>query len=131
MTWTRRAAFVLITTFAAGASPAAEVYVAPDGDDAHAGTLVKPFATIGRAQQAVSAGDTVWIRGGTYAFAGTDAAVGVLLDKSGADGKRINYFAYQDEKPVFDFFKLATPARIKGFSVTGSWLHLRGIEVRG
>jgi hypothetical protein len=131
MTSALRVACVLIVILAAGASPAAEVYVAPDGDDANPGTLDKPFTTLGRAQQAVTAGDTIWIRGGTYAFRGNDIAVGVLLEKSGAEGKRINYFAYQDEKPVFDFFKLSTPARIKGFSVTGSWLHLRGLEIRG
>ena len=122
---------VVAAVLAVGSAQAAEFHVAPDGDDANAGTLAKPFATLGGAQRAASAGDTVWIRGGTYAFAGTEAAVGVLLDKSGAEGRRINYFAYQDEKPVFDFFKLATPARIRGFSVTGSWLHLRGLEIRG
>src|SRR5688500_8758933 len=84
---------------------AAEFYVAPDGDDTAAGTLDKPFASLPRAQRAASPGDTVWIRGGTYvfggtyAFGGTDIAVGVLFDKSGAEGKRINYFAYKDEKP--------------------------------
>ena len=32
---------------------AVEVHVAPDGDDANAGTAAKPFATIGRAQRAL------------------------------------------------------------------------------
>lgn len=126
-----RLACALLAVLTSARSWAAEFYVSPDGNDEAAGSLDRPFATLDRAQRAASPGDTVWLRGGTYAFAGADRAVGVLLDKSGADGKRINYFAYRDEKPVFDFFKLATPVRIKGFSVTGSWLHLRGIEVRG
>ncbi len=45
---------------------AAEFFVAPNGDDANAGTEAKPFATIQRAQQAVAAGDVVNVRGGTY-----------------------------------------------------------------
>jgi hypothetical protein len=41
-------------------------YVAPDGLDINPGTLDLPFATIRRAQEFVSAGDTVFIRGGDY-----------------------------------------------------------------
>lgn len=110
---------------------AAEFYVAPTGKDTNAGTIEAPFGTITRGQEAASAGDTVWIRGGVYEFSGTEIQIGVLFNKSGQDGKRINYFAYQDEKPILDFFKLATAVRIKGFSVTGNWIHIRGIEIRG
>ena len=37
-------------------------YVATDGNDANAGTKVKPFATLNKANKVVAAGDTVWIR---------------------------------------------------------------------
>ena len=110
---------------------AAEFYVATGGSDSNLGTLASPFATLARGQQAATPGDTVWIRGGEYDFTGTTDATGVLFNKSGTSGNRINYFAYQNEKPVFDFFNLTTVARIRGFSVTGSWLDFRGLEVRG
>jgi hypothetical protein len=110
---------------------AAEFYVHPGGSDANPGTLEQPFATVTRAQEAVSPGDTVWLRGGTYVFSGDKLAIGILLNKSGQEGKRINYWAYKDETPILDFFKLVTPARIKGISVTGNWLHLKGLEIRG
>ncbi|WP_414664194.1 right-handed parallel beta-helix repeat-containing protein [Horticoccus sp. 23ND18S-11] len=110
---------------------AAEFYVHPDGHDAHPGTLAQPFASVTRAQEAAGPGDTVWLRGGSYVFSGTTIEIGVLLTKSGAEGKRINYWAYPNETPVFDFHQLATPVRIRGFSVKASWLHLRGLEVRG
>jgi len=110
---------------------AAEYYVHPDGNDAHPGTLAQPFASVTRAQEAVAPGDTVWIRGGTYVFSGTKIEIGILLNKSGAPGKRIHYWAYQDETPVFDFHELATPVRIRGISVKADWLHLRGLELRG
>lgn len=125
---------LLCLLLAAATAPflrAAEYFVSPSGDDDAVGTKEAPFATVGRAQKQAAAGDTVWLRGGVYAFEGTEIAVGVLLDKSGEPGRPIRYFAYGDEVPVFDFFKLATRARIRGFSVTGSWLHLRGLEVRG
>lgn len=110
---------------------AAEFFVAPDGKDSNPGTLAQPFGTVGAGEKAASPGDTVWLRGGVYEFSGKEIQVGVLLSKSGEKGKPINYFAYQKEIPIFDFFKLETAVRIKGFSVTGNWLHLKGIEVRG
>jgi hypothetical protein len=64
-------------------------------------------------------------------FTGTELAVDILLNKSGEAGKPITYSADQDEAPVLDFYELKTPARIKGISVTGSWLHLKGMEIRG
>ncbi|HVT91061.1 MAG TPA: right-handed parallel beta-helix repeat-containing protein [Tepidisphaeraceae bacterium] len=122
---------VFIALFVSQAVLAAEFYVAPNGTDSNPGTIERPFGSVARGQEAASPGDTVWIRGGVYEFTGTEIAIGTLLNKSGKEGSPINYFAYKDELPVFDFFKLATVARIKGFSVTGNWIHLRGLEVRG
>jgi hypothetical protein len=52
-----------------------------------------------------------------------------LLDKSGAAGKPLKYWAYQAEVPVFDFSGMTAKARITGIRVTASWVHLKGIEV--
>ncbi|MCX7006909.1 MAG: right-handed parallel beta-helix repeat-containing protein [Kiritimatiellaeota bacterium] len=127
----------LLTLF--GATHAAEFFVAPKGDDANSGTEAKPFATVQRAQQAATAGDVIFIRGGTYRLTeaqlahkkGIFAAI-TFLDKSGAPGKPIIYRSYKDEKPVFDC-SAVKPAgmRVSAFSVTGSWLHLQGLEVTG
>jgi hypothetical protein len=108
-----------------------ELYVAPDGDDDNAGTIDAPFATVERAQQAASAGDVVLIRGGEYAFSGTSRTVGVSFTKSGASGQPISYFAYPGETPIFDLFELTPNARVTGLDVQASWIHLRGLEVRG
>src|SRR3954454_14772443 len=130
---------VLIALLAAGLRAGAlEVYVAPAGDDANAGTLDKPFATIGRAQQAVGPGDTVYLRGGTYAMRENQitakerifARVNVL-DKSGTSGKPINYFAYNGERPVFDLSAVKPAMRVTAFYVSGSWVHIKGLEVIG
>jgi hypothetical protein len=112
-------------------SHAGEFYVSPTGSDTNAGTLASPFATLTRGQQAASAGDTVWIRGGQYTFSGTTADIGVLFNKSGTANNPIKYWAYPGETPAFDFFNLTTVARIRGFSVRADWLHFRGIELRG
>ena len=118
---------------------ATEYFVAPDGDDAQAGTVGAPFASLARAQQAAAPGDTVSLRGGTYRF--TEAQIAqrkriwaycIVLDKSGSDGRRITYQAYGNERPVFDFSDVKPAgSRVTAFYVTGSWLHVKGIEVTG
>src|SRR5688500_16341137 len=88
---------IVIALLAAQPATAAEFYVHPEGNDANPGTLAQPFATVTRAQEAVSPGDTVWLRGGKYVFSGTKLSVGILLNKSGEQGKPITYSAYQHE----------------------------------
>jgi hypothetical protein len=114
-------------------------YVASTGDNANPGTIAQPFLTIQQAQNAVSAGDTVYIRGGAYNMAESQIAQysGIWayvtkLDKSGTSGNRIKYWTYPGERPIFNFSAI-NPAgyRIHAFQVTGSWLHIKGIEVVG
>lgn len=118
---------------------AAEFHVSPTGDDGGPGSAERPFAGIGRAQQAVSPGDTVWIHGGTYRM--TEAMIAkregmwahvIHLHKSGAAGKPIRYRAAAGQRPIFDF-SAVKPAgmRVHAFQVTGSHLVLQGIEVCG
>ena len=64
---TRLGACLLVLLAPVGLSSmaiAATYYVAPTGSDTAAGTMAAPFATVGRAQTAAVAGDTVLIRGG-------------------------------------------------------------------
>ncbi|TWT90545.1 hypothetical protein Mal64_09370 [Pseudobythopirellula maris] len=53
-----------LAVLAVGAASAGEWYVSPTGSDSNPGTLAQPFGSIERGQQAASAGDTVWLRGG-------------------------------------------------------------------
>ncbi len=124
---------VLLWLLLAAPLPAAEFYVATDGSDSNPGTETLPFGSIARGQQAASAGDTVWIRGGEYDYvAGLGASqYAVLFNKSGTSGSPINYFAYPGEQPVFDFYSYQPYERIRGFSVQADWLHFKGLELRG
>jgi len=113
---------------------AAEYYVAPTGSDSAAGTLAAPFATLQKGADVAVAGDTVYIRGGTYEITTPkNSGAGLTFSKSGtSDTNRIKYWAYQSEVPVFDFANmvLSTTGYTHGFVVTGSWLHFRGLELR-
>lgn len=114
-------------------------YVAPNGNNANNGSNALPFATIQRAQDSANPGDTVYVRGGRYKMTESQIAEKVHiwayvtnLTKSGEEGKRINYWAYPGEKPVFDLSDVKPEGlRIIAFQVTGSWIHLKGIEVIG
>lgn len=118
---------------------AAVYYVAVDGNDTNPGSKSSPFATVQKAQSVVSPGDTVYIRGGTYHM--TEAQISnrtrgyasvTYIDKSGAPNKYINYWAYPNEKPVFEY-SAVKPAnlRVAAFYVTGSWVHFKGFEITG
>jgi autotransporter-associated beta strand protein/parallel beta-helix repeat protein len=114
-------------------------YVATNGADTNSGTIASPFATVQRAQTAASAGDIVYIRGGTYTMSeaqisGTSGVYKYVtnLTKSGSSGARINYWAYPGERPIFDYTNVK-PAdfRVVAFNVPGSWIHIRGLEIIG
>ena len=130
---------VLVTASVSAASASVSWYVSPGGDDSSPGSLEKPFATVQRAQQSAAPGDTVFIRGGAYHMTEAQIARGknifasiTVLDKSGAPGKPITYRAYQDERPIFDCSAVKPEGqRVSAFLVTGSWLHLLGLEVTG
>ncbi|WP_437930039.1 right-handed parallel beta-helix repeat-containing protein [Sorangium sp. So ce291] len=117
--------FLLLAT---GTARAAEHYVAPDGSDSNRGTMDRPFATLSKANSAAAAGDTIWVRGGTY-----DITTQLVLSRSGtSDTNRTKIWAYPGEKPVLDASRYVTsnPAvDVPLVLVTGSWMHLRGLEI--
>ena len=67
-----------LTRFPAGAaSPVGRIfYVATTGDDSNAGALDAPFRTLAYAVSGLQPGDTLYVRGGTYAESLEDAIPG-------------------------------------------------------
>jgi len=98
-----------------------------------------PWASIGHAQTVAQAGDTVYFRGGKYAYtaglktcaSGTDTINAILLSTGGKSGAPIKYWAYPGETPVFDFSGIKDSCRVTGFRVTGNWMYFKGLEVTG
>ena len=123
---------------------ATNYFVATNGSDSNSGTIDKPFATLDKAQSKVMAGDTVYIRQGTYRVteaeimehytAGSTTWSRVFkMSKSGTGpDKRICYSGYKNERPVFDLSAVKPEnERVIVFYVSGSYLHFRNIEVVG
>jgi len=114
-------------------------YVSPSGSDTNPGTISQPFLTIQRAQTAAVAGDDIYVRGGTYVMqesqiARTETLYSIVtyLNKSGTAGAPIRYMAYPGESPVFDYSNVKPAAhRVTAFLVAGSYIHIKGLDVKG
>jgi hypothetical protein len=93
----KRLAFFLplLASLSLGGIHAAEIHVAPDGDDANPGSMEKPMKTIQAAVDRMKAGDTCLIRGGTYRES-------VKIRVSGEPGKPVRIAAYPGEEVVLD-----------------------------
>ena len=115
-------------SWAAPSAEAAELYVSPTGSDSNPGTLASPFATVQKGNDAASAGDTVWLRAGTYY-----STKQITLSRGGtSDANRTKIWAYQNEVPILDCSKYQTTnpaADVPCILVTGSWMHLKGLEI--
>ena len=99
-------------------------YVDTNGSDSNNGTLQNPFKTIEKAVSVVQAGQTIYIKGGTYNLTST-----ITITKSGTAGSVISMFAYQGQRPVLNFSTQAFGSR--GIRLTGSYWHIKGIDITG
>lgn len=73
----------------------ATYYVSPSGNDSSTGSLAQPWKTISKAASTLVAGDTVYIRAGTYIEQ-------VIPSNSGSSSSPITYTNYPGESPVID-----------------------------
>ncbi len=99
-------------------------YVSPAGNDAHPGTIAQPWRTIQHAADTLAAGDTVYIRAGTYHER-------VIPQRSGAAGQPITYAAYPGETATIDGSSVTLPDDLAGlFEVAGqSYIRVSGLRV--
>jgi len=70
-------------------------YVSKSGNNTNPGTPSQPWATIQKAASTMVAGDTVYVRAGTYYEQ-------VTLANSGTSSAKITYAAYPGETPIID-----------------------------
>ncbi len=133
-------AILTLLTAIVTATDAKVIYVAPQGDDAAAGTIDAPLATLPAAYRLTEGGDTVCFRGGTYNV--TDSQVmkikGVYafvfaLEKAGTTEHRTCYMGYSGERPVFDFSALMLDGkhRFAAFYLGADYVHLRNFDIVG
>ncbi|GKT94004.1 pectate lyase L [Colletotrichum tofieldiae] len=87
---------------------AADLYVAPTGSDSAAGTLAAPLKSIQIAVDKAVAGDTIYLRAGTYS-----PTTNIKITKSGTAAKPYTLTAYNNEAVIIDGEALpGTPAAL-------------------
>ncbi len=102
----------------------AGIFVAPDGLDTNIGTIDSPFKTITKAVSIMAAGDTVFLRGGTYVM-----TVQISISKKGTTAGKYYLFAYNNERPLLDYS--STSLGTRGISLSGTFWHFKGLDIKG
>ncbi|MFQ5613249.1 MAG: endo alpha-1,4 polygalactosaminidase [Anaerolineae bacterium] len=107
-----------------GSAQGTTYYVAPTGNDANPGSQAQPWRTIQKAANTLTAGDTVYIRAGTYPEQVTPL-------NSGSAGNYITYAAYPGETATIDGASISLPAWDAGlFNVEDrSYIRISGLRV--
>lgn len=101
-------------------------FVAPDGDNASAGTEQEPWATLDHAVTRVQRGDVIVMRGGVYDH---DDIVRIE-SPSGFTDDLIVVTAYPGEVPVLDFSGQPKVRNYHGIRLNANWWHIIGITIR-
>ncbi|MCF1598124.1 carbohydrate-binding protein [Streptomyces muensis] len=101
------------------------LYVAPNGTDGAAGTESAP-TTLTSAIGRISAGGTIYLRGGTYNHSST---VTIPAGNNGTASARTKLSAYPGERPVLNFSAQSESSSNRGLQVMGSYWHVHGIVV--
>jgi hypothetical protein len=95
---------------------------ANSGSDTYTGAIDQPFKTLAKGVSTLGSNiGTIYLRAGTFATASK-----ISLSKSGQVGNFIKIWAYSNEKVIIDF----TGTTGDGFSISGSYYHLKGLDVR-
>ena len=116
---------MLVAFVAAPASASGRTfYVATNGSDSSSGTISSPWRSFHASLRKLRAGDTLYVRGGSYTFRGVN-----YTSLAGTATNRILISAYPGERPVFT--GTSTPAAFLYFRGNSGYITLRGLTVQG
>ena len=100
-------------------------YVAKDGSDGNPGTEALPWLTISHAAQTLVAGDTVYVKNGTYY-----ENVSIIIN-SGSAKKPITFANYPGQSPIIDGTNLTDPGYETGLVfISQAYIIVEGFEIR-
>jgi phage baseplate assembly protein W len=102
----------------------ATYYVSTSGNDSNPGTIGSPWRTIQKAANTAAAGDTVNVRGGTYAET-------IEVNVSGSSGAFITFQSYTGETAIIDGTTLTvgSPAQDMIFMEDRSYIRWQNFEI--
>jgi hypothetical protein len=108
-----------------------DIWIATDGNDSNPGTEASPKKNLAAGITAWSAGKTIWVKPGTYAYS---APIAISMGGTAAGLLRISGVT-GGAKPVFDFSGETRASAAgndgqRGFQLSGSYVHLRYLEIK-
>jgi hypothetical protein len=103
---------------------AKQYFISASGSDSNTGTISSPYLTITKAAGVASAGDTIYMRGGTYTLTAK-----ITLSQSGTSTAKRNLWSYPGERALLDFS--GESFGTVGINLTGSYWYIKGISVYG
>src|ERR1700741_275739 len=119
---------ILVSVFFYSTGNARILYTAPNGNDNNTGTITSPFLTLNKVWTVVLAGDTVYMRGGTYAY----NIQQYLSGKNGTAGNMIKVWAYPGEYPILTKGSPYTNNYYRGGCYfSGNYVHFKGLRITG
>jgi parallel beta-helix repeat protein len=103
----------------------ADYYVSKSGNDSNPGTEAQPWKTIQKAANTLTAGDTVYIKAGSYYER-------VQPQKSGSAGNYITYTAYPGDTVIIDGSGISLPYDWGGlFDISNrSYIKVSGLQIK-
>jgi len=117
-------ALCLMVFVMGGIASAATYYVATNGNDSNPGTEAAPWLTISKAASTLVAGDTVYVKEGTYSEI-------VRPANSGTEGNYITYAAYPGDTVINDLSGVNTTFWDAGFAITTkSYIKVTGFQIK-
>ncbi len=123
-------AFILLSALLLTlAAHAATYYVATTGSDSNPGTDKAPWRTVAKAVNTIVAGDTTYVRGGTY------YEREIRFRRTGSQSAPIKLLGYPSESPVIECIDPTQLHRIilqneSGGTIPIGWITIEGFELR-
>lgn len=105
--------------------PLVGIFVAPKGSAEASGTIDDP-TTLPKAVTRVSAGDVIYMRGGTYEHSST---IGLTSNGSKYAPIGLRAYPYDTDRPLLDFSAMSEDSSNRGLSISGSYWYIYGIDI--
>jgi uncharacterized repeat protein (TIGR02543 family) len=105
---------------------AQDLYVSPTGSASNSGTSISAPTTLANALATITAGSTIYMRGGTYNLTAT---VVIAESNSGTASAPKKLFAYGNEVPIISFAGMAVVSSNRGIVLDGSYWHFKGLII--
>jgi len=116
----------LLTVF--GAKAQSVLYAASNGSATNAGTSISAPTTLESAITKVTAGGTIYLRGGTYSYSAT---IVIARTNSGTSSAYKSIVAYNGEIPVLSFAGQSVADANRGIILDAFYWHFTGLVVEG